>query len=87
MTISEVRSAAEAAFVLFDKHFLLHYDSLSKDSDERNGANAKQISDLQNSSDQSSSGVTAFTQILSLCEKARLDLLTTFLEAQTLIMQ
>lgn len=87
MTMSETRSAAEGTGSQIDESAFLHSDNVSESRDDKDGASVEQILDLQDLSDQTVGGVSAVQHIKWLCEKARLDVPTTILGAQILIVQ
>lgn len=85
MTLSEKRSATEAAGVQIDKHVTGHPDSVAEHGDDRNGWHAEKIYDLQVLRDPSAGGLSALQQIQWLCVKMRLDVPTTVRKTQRLI--
>lgn len=84
-TISEARSAAEAAGIQVGKSVLLYLDSISVRSENRDGGNVKQICDLQDISDRSANGISALKQIQSSCGKTGSDVPGNVLGAQRLM--
>lgn len=85
--MSKSRSAAEVAGAQLRKPVSLSPDNASKGGDARESGHAEQVWDLQCSSDQSPSAMSAFEHIQSLCENVGLDVPTAILDAERLIAQ
>lgn len=63
MTMSAMRSVAEAAGVQYDAHVLLHVDNVSEGGDDSDRGHAEPIRDLYNLSDHSAGSVSSLQQI------------------------
>lgn len=87
MTMSEMRSTAEAAGVQLGETIPLHPDKVPEGTDDSNGGYAEQIWDQQELIDPSAGGMSALPQVPSLSEKEALDIPTTVHVAPKLIAQ